>query len=850
MLDVSALSSTVSAVVKQAIQAAFSPENLAGLLGAGSGASLSTLSLAPPDSSGPVDGAVNTEVSELIGDNSPGTRGVPSPIVSQDSISRPERPFTSISVALSSRVSSKLKAKIFANEYVDFGALLSSSPNNDGKYSLSMSPSIGSTSQPQLTLEPLANTKRVHSIHQWVSAFTIFVSIYCEKSPSETPQLMKYCEVVRDLALKAGDWIWYDEQFRYLRQSAPQQYPWDQIHWELWIRASHNFRNTQPSTNKSYLAVFARSFFQKELVGHFKPESTVRAVSSPMNVLSAAQNTRVANVPSRLPSPEPLLSLKAYEEELRLRVLRSPPVTPVNVEHLEFLLQGYNPALRHYLIHGFRFGFRINFVGERCAFDSPNLRSALERPADTSAKLTKECDAGRIVGPFSTPPFLNFRTSPIGLVPKKDPSEFRLIHHLSYPKGSSVNDFIPDYCSAVKYASVGDATKFIKSLGRGCFMAKTDVKSAFRIIPIHPADYPLLGIRWNNLYYFDRTLAMGLSSSCAIFESFSTALEWLSINLFGASAVLHILDDFLFIAATRDQCARDLQNFILMCDCLGVPLAPEKTVGPDTVLQFAGITLDSIRFEARLPEDKLHKCRVMLRNFYTRRTVTLKELQSLIGLLNFTCIVIVPGRAFLRRLIDLTIGIQKPHHHIRLSKGAKLDLLLWLRFLEEFNGKSFFFRDVWETSRSLHLYTDSAASVGFGAVFGCRWLQGLWPEVWKAFNIAFLELFPIVIAVHVWGSLMADKRITFFSDNAAVVDIINKQTSKHMDIMILLRDLVLSCLRNNILFQARHIPGLKNSSADYISRSQVENFKKIFPEADEHPTPIPENLMPKNWVLT
>lgn len=36
---------------------------------------------------------------------------------------------------------------------------------------------------------------------------------------------MKYCEVVRDLAQKAGDWIWYDEQFRYLQQTAPEKYP-------------------------------------------------------------------------------------------------------------------------------------------------------------------------------------------------------------------------------------------------------------------------------------------------------------------------------------------------------------------------------------------------------------------------------------------------------------------------------------------------------------------------------------------------------------------------------------------------------------------------------------------------
>ena len=50
-----------------------------------------------------------------------------------------------------------------------------------------------------------------------------------------------------------------------------------------------------------------------------------------------------------------------------------------------------------------------------------------------------------------------------------------------------------------------------------------------------------------------------------------------------------------------------------------------------------------------------------------------------------------------------------------------------------------------------------------------------------------------------------------------------------------LRDLVLRCLRNNILFRARHLPGLQNTSADYISRSQVENFKETFPEATSIP---------------
>ena len=122
---------------------------------------------------------------------------------------------------------------------------------------------------------------------------------------------------------------------------------------------------------------------------------------------------------------------------------------------------------------------------------------------------------------------------------------------------------------------------------------------------------------------------------------------------------------------------------------------------------------------------------------------------SLIGLLNFNCNVVAPRRAFLRRLIDLTKDIQKPHHHIRLSKGAKSDVLIWLRFLEDFNGESFFFNDIWETSHTLHLYTDAPGSIGFGAVFGCHWVHDIWPEMWKTFNIAFLELSLIVLAVHV-----------------------------------------------------------------------------------------------------
>ena len=65
-------------------------------------------------------------------------------------------------------------------------------------------------------------------------------------------------------------------------------------------------------------------------------------------------------------------------------------------------------------------------------------------------------------------------------------------------------------------------------------------------------------------------------------------------------------------------------------------------------------------------EKKINKYLRHVQEIKNKKKVTLHELQSIIGSLNHCCYIIPAGRAFLRRLIDLTIGITDPHHHIRL----------------------------------------------------------------------------------------------------------------------------------------------------------------------------------------
>ena len=223
MVDVQALSATISVAVSQAVQKALEQVPQA----------LQPSEKAPEPE---VQAAVDEDVSSLtVQGTAQGLATTPFPMPSS------KQPFSSIAIDLGSRVTPKIKAKIWANEYIDLGALLSLSPNQD-RYSISLSQATNSSTQPKLTLEPCQPSKKIHSFNQWLSAFNTFVAIYAVKFPNETPKLMKYCELIRDMSVKPGDWYFYDEQFRYIRQSAPDLYPWDIIHWELWLKAVLNFR--------------------------------------------------------------------------------------------------------------------------------------------------------------------------------------------------------------------------------------------------------------------------------------------------------------------------------------------------------------------------------------------------------------------------------------------------------------------------------------------------------------------------------------------------------------------------------------------------------------------------------
>ena len=262
-------------------------------------------------------------------------------------------------------------------------------------------------------------------------------------------------------------------------------------------RKEKEISNTQPGTaSPTTIPVGAEG-----PAVNFHTNAGSRAATSPTRHTPALN---YANHPR-----QPTLPLIITNRTPTVPEARTTVPSPVNPAKLHEYLQKYVPRLRDYLVNGFTGGFSISSFSVSPLQPPNNLHSAYQYPQIVTDKLQKEISLGRIAGPYADPPLPDMVFSPLGLQPKKAPGQFRVIHHLSFPKGRSINDGIPRDCATVKYATVGQAIKHILTFGKGCYLAKTDIKSAFRIIPVNPADYHLLGFHGKGQYFYDPLLTDG-----------------------------------------------------------------------------------------------------------------------------------------------------------------------------------------------------------------------------------------------------------------------------------------------------------------------------------------------------
>ena len=502
-----------------------------------------------------------------------------------------------------------------------------------------------------------------------------------------------------------------------------------------------------------------------------------------------------------------------------------------------------------YLVSGLTNGFDIGIDELNMPSSTPppeNHKSARDHPNDVSAAIIKELKNGHMAGPFSEPPLENLHCSPLG-AREKDDGTYRLITDLSYPKGGAVNDFIAKEEFSVEYSRFDDATSLVRQRGRNCLMCKMDIRHAFRVLPIRPSQLRFMGTRWKGYYFVDFRFPFGLRSSPGVFTRFADAVCWIIQHVYELPYSIHYSDDFFIITLHPNTAFNDFERALQAFKDLGIPVADEKTIGPTTALVYLGILIDSMYLTMSVPERKVRELLSLLGMWSDRRKCTKTELLSLTGKLSTICKVVEPGRIFVRRLFDLAKTVKAGHHRIYLNAGARADIKWWSDFLPCWARTTIIPQTYRIQDTDISLSTD-ASKIGFGGVFGNQWIQAAWPKDMHALNrgnaidIDYLELFAIFAACATWGHLWAGNRIIIHTDNLPITDVWQQGTSKSMDLMSLVRSIFLEAANNQYCLALKFIPGKSNILADAISRFQMQQFREANPQADLHPTPLPDRV--------
>ena len=189
----------------------------------------------------------------------------------------------------------------------------------------------------------------------------------------------------------------------------------------------------------------------------------------------------------------------------------------------------------------------------------------------------KEVKLKRYAGPFEKILFDNYIQSPIGLVPKDNGKDVRLIFHLSHPRnikaGVSVNAGMPKEKCAVRYPDFNRAIELCIRAGKSCKLSKSDIKSAFRNLCMRIQDLKWLVMKCESpidgktYYFIDKCLPFGASISCSHFQAFSDAVAHI-VKVKSKMENVNYLDGFLFVALLLALCNAQVNTFLDVCKAI------------------------------------------------------------------------------------------------------------------------------------------------------------------------------------------------------------------------------------------------------------------------------------------
>ena len=313
----------------------------------------------------------------------------------------------------------------------------------------------------------------------------------------------------------------------------------------------------------------------------------------------------------------------------------------------------------------------------------------------------------------------------------------------------------------------------------------------------------------------DTRVCFGGRRSPEIFNELSQAALAIMKSM-GYTNIVCYCDDFLVVSPSFVECQAIMWNLMRILRQLRFSIDYNKVLGPSQQMTFLGIEQNSTDMTLRPPQDKLCDIRRCLVGISRAPKITKRQLQSLIGKLNWVTQVIHGRRFHLRRLLDRISGLRYPSHRTRVTRDMRADIAWWLGFMDCFNGLT-----KWWILAPLRLWPLMPAPK--------RPVPTTWDtcctrpgkKCWHdaaPLHINYKEVLALEPAAQAWAPLWADKQIYVHCDNQCAVHTINKGMSKHPIVMASLRRIFWLSAIHNFRLRAVYYPRSNNTIADCISR--------------------------------
>lgn len=489
---------------------------------------------------------------------------------------------------------------------------------------------------------------------------------------------------------------------------------------------------------------------------------------------------------------------------------------PSFLKHDEWQEELGNDGQADFILNGIKYGFDIIDKGSKIKVaEMDNYSSALERRFEVERQLRTEIQEGRYKVCQEKPILI----SALGAIDKPN-GGIRLITDCSQPKNCGAVNEYANHIISTKYQTVDDAVNIIRKFD--CpYLAKVDLKSAYRSVAISRNNYPFMGLKWRFTgdkyftYFYDIAMCFGSRKAPGIFHTLTQAVRRM-MKRKGYDCVVY-LDDFLIIAPSQDECQKGLSTLISLLRKLGFAIAWDKVIAPTMELIFLGININTRTKSLSLPQEKVQQMFTLLASFAKKKRASLKQLQQLAGKLAWCSRVVNIGRIYLQRVLDIMRPLQISTHKVVLTEEFKKDIHWWIQYLHAFNCKTY----APIITQEVVIQSD-ACSQGAGVLIpDFDWMYAMWkcdlPHM-SNMHITCKETMAVILGIYRWAPLLRDTLITVETDNVYTKAVMNKGACKNEFIMHHLRYVGWLSVIFNFKINCVHVKGTNNITADCVSR--------------------------------